>query len=124
MQPSSRQYGEKGESEAVRFLTKNGYRILQQNYRTKLGEIDIIAKDGGVIVFVEVKARRSKRYGHPKWAITPKKQRNMSMVALHYLKSTHQMQSRARFDVLTIQSDERPPQIEIVRNAFDLAFGK
>lgn len=123
MQATSRQYGEKGESQAVLFLKRSGYRILEQNYRTRLGEIDIIAKEGGAIVFVEVKARRSKRYGHPKWAITLKKQRNLSMVALQYLKSTNQMESKARFDVLTIQSDGGAQQVEIVRNAFELAYG-
>lgn len=123
MQTPSQQFGKKGESDAVRYLKKNGYRILEINYRTKLGEIDIIAKDGKTIVFVEVKARRSAQYGHPKWAITPKKMRNMSMVALYYLKSTHQNAAKARFDVITISSKEDDSKMEIIKNAFDLAYG-
>ena len=111
--------GKKGETDAVKYLKRNGYRILEQNYRTKLGEIDIIAKDGKTIVFIEVKTRNSSHFGNPKWAITPKKQRNMSMAALFYLKATQQSLEKARFDVVTIQ----PEKIEIIKNAFDLAYG-
>ncbi|MGD9137398.1 MAG: YraN family protein [Desulfobacterales bacterium] len=74
---------------AVWYLKKNGYKIIEQNYRTKLGEIDIIAKEKKTLVFAEVKSRRSMRFGNPKWAITPKKQRTLSMVALSYLKATN-----------------------------------
>ena len=88
-----------------------------------MGEIDIIAKDGKTIVFVEVKSRRSIRYGSPKWAITPKKQRKISMVALYYLKTTQQTDTKARFDVVAITSNQDEPQIEIVENAFELAYG-
>ena len=115
-------FGEQGESLAVWYLKKNGYKILEQNYRTNLGEIDIIAREKKTLVFVEVKSRRSIRYGSPKWAVTPKKQRTISMVALSYLKATKQTDARARFDVVTIISNQDQPQIEIVKNAFDLAY--
>jgi putative endonuclease len=87
-----------------------------------LGEIDIIAKEKKTLVFVEVKTRKSVRYGNPKWAVTPKKQRNISMVALTYLKATKQSDARARFDVVAITSNQDEPQIEIVKNAFELAY--
>jgi putative endonuclease len=87
-----------------------------------LGEIDIIAKEKKTLVFVEVKIRRSIRYGNPKWAVTPKKQRKISMVALSYLKATKQTDTRARFDVVAIISNQDEPQIEIVKNAFELAY--
>ncbi len=112
-----------GESLSVRHLKKNGYKILEQNYRNKLGEIDIIAKEKGTLVFVEVKARRSDLFGNPKWAVTPKKQRKISMVALYYLKATKQTRAKARFDVISISSSEDNPRIEIVKNAFELAYG-
>jgi putative endonuclease len=67
--------GEQGEAIAVGHLKKAGYKIIETNYRTKLGEIDIIAKDKDTIVFVEVKARSSVHFGSPKWAVTPKKQK-------------------------------------------------
>jgi putative endonuclease len=116
------QFGQEGESIAARHLKKNGYKILEVNYRTPLGEIDIIAKDKDTIAFVEVKARRSGRYGNPKWAVTPKKQMKISMTALLYLKATHQIDQKARFDVVAIYTQGARPQIEIVKNAFELAY--
>lgn len=117
-----REFGQEGESIAIRYLKKNGYKILEQNYRTKLGEIDIIAKDKDTIVFVEVKARRSRRFGNPKYAVTPKKQRKISMVALYYLKAAKQNDAKARFDVVAIHSAQDNPSIEVVKNAFELTY--
>lgn len=115
--------GEAGEALAARLLRKRGYQVIATNYRTPLGEIDIIARDGDTIVFVEVKARRSGRFGAPKEAVTPRKQRKISMVALFYLKTTRQSQARARFDVVSIRSGPQGPSVEIIRNAFDLLYG-
>jgi putative endonuclease len=117
------QYGAQSESLAARLLKRRGYTILETNYRTPLGEIDIIARDRDTIVFVEVKARRSLGFGGPKWAVTPKKQRKISMVALYYLKTTRQSQAKARFDVVAIRSLAEPPQVEIIQNDFDLLYG-
>lgn len=122
MADERKQFGQSGESLAVRHLQRAGYRILERNYRTKLGEIDIIAKDHDTIVFVEVKTRRSDHFGNPKWAVTPKKQRKISMVALFYLKSTQQSQAKARFDVVTISPMLENTGIEIIKNAFELAY--
>ena len=115
--------GEKGETIAERYLKKKGYKILERNYRTKLGEIDIIAKDKKTIVFVEVKTRRSWQFGNPKGAVTPAKQRKISMVALQYLKTIDRRNTRARFDVVAITATRDTPQIEIIKNAFELAYG-
>jgi putative endonuclease len=117
------QFGKESESLAVRYLKKNGYKILEQNYRNKIGEIDIIAKEKGTLVFVEVKARKTRGFGNPKWAVTPKKQRKISMVALYYLKATKQTQVKARFDVVALSLAKDNPQIEIIKNAFELAYG-
>ncbi|MGD9411543.1 MAG: YraN family protein, partial [Desulfobacterales bacterium] len=94
-------FGEQGEALAARRLKKAGYKIIETNYRTRLGEIDIIAKDKDTIVFVEVKSRRSVYFGNPKQAVTLQKQKKISMVALYYLKSTGQSTAKARFDVVT-----------------------
>ncbi len=115
-------FGELGEAIAARHLKKNGYRIIEKNYRTKLGEIDIIAKDKDTLVFVEVKSRRSWQFGNPKAAVTLRKQRKISMVAMHYLKSTHRTNVSARFDVAAVTITHDKPQIEIIKNAFDLAY--
>ena len=122
MQNKRQQFGKKSENLAVWYLKKIGYKIIEQNYRTPLGEIDIIAKEKKTIVFVEVKSRQSIRYGNPKWAVTPKKQRKISMVALQYLKSIRQTDAKARFDVVAITSNRDEPRIEIVKNAFELAY--
>lgn len=116
------QFGQTSEAIAADYLQRNGYRILVRNYRTKLGEIDLIARDGDTLAFIEVKARRSARYGNPKYAVNRWKQKKISMAALAYLKSTKQMNVRARFDVLAILSLKNPPQIELVKNAFELAY--
>jgi putative endonuclease len=71
---------------------------------------------------VEVKSRRSWQFGNPKAAVTPRKQRKISMVALHYLKSTHRTNVSARFDVAAVTITHDKPQIEIIKNAFDLAY--
>ena len=122
MTTKSQQFGQKSESLAVDCLKKNGYKIIQQNYRTKLGEIDIIAKQGKSLVFIEVKARKSDRFGRPEMAVTPKKQRKISMTALYYLKSTKQSNIKARFDVVAIKSTSNGPDIKIIKNAFELAY--
>ena len=118
----NRMTGDIGESLAVRFLKKAGYKIVEQNYRSRLGEIDIIARDGSVLAFIEVKSRRSSGFGGPKWAVTSQKQRKISMVALEYLKKTDQMESQARFDVVAIRLRPNRPDIEIIKNAFELAY--
>lgn len=115
--------GKTGESMAIKFLKKKGYKILVRNYRNAMGEIDIIAKHKKAIVFIEVKSRNTPFYGNPKFAVTLKKQRKISMVALSYLKETGQFQTKARFDVVSITLMEEPPEIELIQNAFDLAYG-
>jgi putative endonuclease len=121
--PSKRQaFGKKGEAAAAAFLRRRGYRILEFNHRNRIGEIDIIAEDDDTLVFVEVKAKQSARHLHPKYAVNRQKQKKISMAALYYLKATRQTGSRARFDVVTLVSGSDPPQIELIKNAFDLAY--
>ena len=94
--------GNIGENKAVNYLTDKGYEILETNYKNKLGEIDIIAKDGERIVFVEVKARATAKYGYPREAVNEYKQRKIRMVAESYLKSKRLLNSYIRFDVIEI----------------------
>lgn len=122
MQNWKQKFGEKGEALAVRRLKKAGYKIIETNYRTRMGEIDIIARENDTLVFIEVKSRRSVRFGNPKQAITVQKQKKISMVALGYLKATGQSTARARFDVVTVISNRDKPQVEIIKNAFELAY--
>lgn len=115
------QFGKSSEAIAVKHLKKQKYKLLAQNYRTKFGEIDIIAKDKGTLVFVEVKARKSDQFGHPKGAVTYQKQKKIVRVALHYLKETGQSDVKARFDVVSILVKNGKPEIEIIKNAFEAA---
>lgn len=122
MRTRQQKSGEKGEAIAVRQLKKNGYKIIETNYRMPLGEIDVIAKDKDTIVFVEVKARRSVHFGSPKGAVTTQKQKKISMVALYYLKATNQIAAKARFDVVAVNLNRDKPRVEIIKNAFELAY--
>lgn len=122
MAHNKKQMGQRGEEMAAKHLRRKGYRIIARNVRTRQGEIDIVAKHKGVLVFAEVKTRRSKSYGHPKQALTPDKQRRISMAALAYLKKHDAMQRPARFDVVSILSPEDNPEIEVIANAFELAY--
>ena len=122
MQNRHQKSGKEGEAIAVQQLKKDGYKILETNYLTKLGEIDIIAKDRDTIVFVEVKARRSVHYGSPKEAVSTQKQKKISLVALYYLKTTNQMTTKARFDVVAVNLNRDKPRVEIIKNAFELAY--
>lgn len=117
------QFGRKAENKAARYLKKRGYRILERNFRTRSGEIDIIAREGESLVFIEVKARTSVRYGSAKAAVTARKQRQVSKVALGYLKMTGQPDAKARFDVVAVTRREGRDDIQLIRNAFGLAYG-
>ena len=112
----------RGEAAAALRLAQEGYRILETNHRSPLGEIDLIAREGDTLVFVEVKTRRG-RAGSPKEAVTPRKQRRLSLLALAYLKAHGRLDRPARFDVVAVTWGEDGPEIEIVRNAFDLCAG-
>ncbi len=98
--------GNIGEFDAVEFLKDKGYRILQTNYKTKFGEIDIIAQDGNVIVFVEVKLRSTLAYGRPIEAVDARKQRKIRKVAEFYLMVKHKSESDVRFDVIEVLDNE------------------
>ncbi len=116
-------FGQKAEAMAARFLKRRGYKIITRNHRTRSGEIDIIAREGETLVFVEVKARTSSRYGSAKAAVTPHKQRQVAKVALGYLKMTDQSHVKARFDVVTVTRREGKHTIDLIRNAFGLRNG-
>ncbi len=121
MSDSRRQFGQAGEEIAARYLEQHGYRIIARNYRTRAGEIDIIARDRDTLVFVEVKTRRSVYFGNPKYAVDRRKQQKISRAALFYLQDTGQSRVKARFDVVSILSAGGRTDVELVKNAFDLA---
>ncbi len=111
--------GARGEEKACDFLQGQGYRILERNYRCRLGEMDIIAREGRTVVFVEVKARSSERFGLPQEAVGPQKRRRMTAIALCYLKSKGWLGEPARFDVAAVSLDGASETVTLYRNAFD-----
>jgi putative endonuclease len=115
--------GAAGEELAALFLQRQNYRIMARNFRCKGGEVDIIARDGRTLVFVEVKSRRSLAYGVPQLAVTPFKQRQISKAALTWLAKHNLHDAPARFDVIAVLFGAAgSSQIEHIPNAFDLAY--
>ncbi|MEA4926584.1 MAG: YraN family protein [Syntrophomonadaceae bacterium] len=94
--------GTQGENLAVQFLQKQGYKILQRNFRSRHGEIDIICARAHIIAFVEVKTRTTASYGSPEEAITKTKKQHIQKVALDYLETCPQSFQEIRFDVIGI----------------------
>ncbi len=114
--------GRYGEDLAYKRIKRLGYRKIIRNYRCHLGEVDLIANDGDTLVFIEIKTRRGKSTGYAKEAVDARKQRQLSKVALSYMKSNNCSDTKARFDVIAISIKEDKPEIEVVKNAFDLAY--
>lgn len=115
--------GRQGENIALDYLKNEGYLIVERNYRCHLGEMDIIAKEGDTLVFVEVKSRRSRNFGAPQEAVGTKKQRKLSMIALFYLQEQRAPEVNARFDIIAVHIGSGKPHVELIRDAFDLQAG-
>jgi putative endonuclease len=111
--------GKQGEDLAVRELERRGYAILARRYRTRFGEIDIVAQDGESVVFVEVKARRTAAFGTAAEAVPSIKQRRIAAMALDYLAWADRLNDPCRFDVVAIDrmGTERP-DVQVIQGAF------
>ena len=110
--------GEAGESAACAELERRGYAILARRFRCRGGELDIVAKDGPTLVFVEVKTRTSLRFGSAAEAVTRPKQRRMVRLALEYMARHHLTDCPCRFDVVSIHMDGARAAIDVFQNAF------
>lgn len=113
---SARRRGEAAEELAARFLAGRGLAIVARNYRTRFGEIDLVARDGATLVFVEVRARTWSAFGGAAGSVDARKQRRIVAAARHYL-SRLRAEPPCRFDVLTIQGPQGEPAW--IRAAFD-----
>ena len=110
-----------GERAAEAVLRRAGLAVLERRFRVRLGEIDLIARHGDLLVFVEVKTRRSTTYGSPAEAVSPLKQRRIARVAELYLQRTRRGSSRCRFDVVEVYAGPRGiERVEHIRDAFRL----
>ncbi|MDH5537569.1 MAG: YraN family protein [Betaproteobacteria bacterium] len=108
--------GKDAETLAAEFLARKGVVITQRNYRCRFGEIDLIARDGATLVFVEVRSRRREAYGGAAESITAAKRARLIHAARHYL-ATAALDTPARFDAILIRGE--PPRIEWIRGAFN-----
>jgi putative endonuclease len=115
--------GRDGEGLAASYLKGHGYRILEKNFRCRLGEVDLIVERQGTITFVEVKTRRSVEAVSPRELVTLPKQRHISRVAQHFLAVRRLRDVNADFGVLAIDFSGPSPQFEWIPKAFDLAWG-
>ena len=113
-------FGLSGEEHAARWLLAQGYIVLERRFRCQMGEIDIIARQGKVIVFVEVKARRSTGYGSPAEAVTWGKQRKLLRTAQFWLLQKGLTEAACRMDVIEVLQQEAVPVIHHIPNAFGM----
>lgn len=114
--------GKWGEDLAFRELKRLGYKNIIRNYRCSVGEVDMVAMDAGTLVFIEVKTRKGACVAYAKEAVTGKKRRQLSKLALTYIKDRGLDNISARFDVVAISIEGDKVKTEIIKNAFDLAF--
>jgi putative endonuclease len=111
--------GRTGEDLACAELVRRGYHILERRYRTRAGEIDIVARDGGAVVFVEVKTRSSGAFGSALEAVTPRKRAQVRKMAGDYLWRSGLGEVPCRFEVVAVLIDGRSRQVEVVRDGFE-----
>jgi putative endonuclease len=113
-------FGRRGEDLACAELEKRGYVIVDRRFRTRCGELDIVARDGAVLVFVEVKARSGGNFGTPFESVTWKKRQRLSQMAISYLCRKRLAGIACRFDVVSIVERQGGQTVELVRGAFDM----
>ena len=111
--------GKEGEKIAAAYLEKNGYRIIEINFRCPIGEIDIVAKENNDLVLVEVKTRKSIELGYPEQAVGMRKQKKMSQLALWYMQKRKVAETNVRFDVVAITLIPENHEVRLIQNAFD-----
>lgn len=112
---NKRTIGSNYEKIAGRYLEQQGYQIVEYNFYSRFGEIDIIAKHEGYLVFIEVKYRENDKSGHPLEAVSISKQRTISKCAFYYLQKHKVQEKSVRFDVVGILGNK----IQVIQNAFD-----
>ena len=114
--------GKYGEKLALKKIRSLGYKYITRNYRCHLGEIDLIARDGDCLVFIEIKTRKGRSLSYAKEAIDQRKMRQISKVALAYMKANDCVDVRSRFDVVAVNINGDKEEVEVIPNAFDLAY--
>ena len=114
--------GRRGEELALNKIKRLGYTCIARNYRCALGEVDLIAKDGDTLVFIETKTRKGASLAYAKEAIDARKRRQLSKVALAFMKANNCCEVKSRFDVVAVSLQGNQERIEVIKNAFELAY--
>ena len=113
--------GALGEKAALTTLKNKGYKIIAVNYRNRFGEIDLVARDGETLVFIEVKTRLTDTCGLPQDSVVQSKQKKISRVAVGFLKENNLLDKKARFDVVSVTFDvHQEPLVDVIQDAFEL----
>lgn len=113
--PCTRDLGDQGEQKAIDWLIQHNIKIIARNYRSRTGEIDIIARDGKTLCFIEVRFRKSTRFGGAAASVTPRKQQRLRLCAQRYLQQNPSLQAPCRFDVIAIDG---PDSVNWIKHAF------
>ena len=113
-----RELGRRGEERAAEYLRRRGYLILERNYQTREGEIDIVAQQGDVLVFVEVKTARSLSFGHPQGWVSCRKRAHLVRAALAYMAEIGDLETNCRFDVIAIVMSAKKIKLTHIPDAF------
>ncbi len=119
MSSSRLSLGRRGESAVASYLKRKGMSIVKRGYRCRQGEIDIIAREGDVLCFVEVKTRSDSSFGSAAESITSEKMKRISYTALHYLARRKLRDQPVRFDVVLVDTSGPEMEIELIQNAFE-----
>ena len=122
MTDARRRLGARGEQLAARHLKSSGYTILERNYRSSSGEIDIVAEKDRVLVFVEVRTKRTTAFGSPEESITARKRATLEAVAIEYLQEHESIDTDWRIDVVAIRmpGGDGRPKVHVIENAVEL----
>ncbi|SPD74237.1 conserved hypothetical protein [uncultured Desulfobacterium sp.] len=112
--------GRVGEELAYKEIKRLGYKKIIRNYRCPLGEVDLVATDGDTLAFIEIKTRRGRPIDYAKEAVNTRKMRQLSKVALFYMKANGCCEAKARFDVVAVSISADSPEIEVIKNAFEM----
>ena len=110
--------GRQGEDLAAAYLAAQGYRLVQRNYRCRLGEIDLVAWDGRELVFIEVKTRSTRTFGSSAEAVSSQKQARLLRLADCFLQEHRLSDAPCRFDVVAVDASLEPPGVDLIRGAF------
>ena len=114
--------GKEGESMAFGYLKRNGYILIEKNYRCPLGEMDLVAFHKEILVFVEIKTLRGLYFGQPRISVNRKKQIKLAQIAQYYLKQKRLQGRSARLYVVEVHKEDGDWKISVIQNAFDLPY--